>query len=113
MLEQAIIWIRRVIRGGVVGAELVRCREHDLAMHGFDRPMTLDESVCQIIEQFGMAGSIPELSKVAWRADDTGAEMVLPDAVHHHARRQWIFRAGDRLRQFQTPAALPERSRLV
>ena len=33
-------------------------------------------------------------------ADDAAAEMILPDAIHHHARGQRIFGIDDPLGQF-------------
>ena len=43
-------------------------------------------------------------AEIAGRADDALAEMIMPDAIHHHARRQRILRVRQPLRQRRPPA---------
>ena len=43
-------------------------------------------SLRQPVEQFGMRRPLAHDAEIAGRADDALAEMVVPDAVHHHAR---------------------------
>ena len=66
--------------------------------------MIFHETRGQIVQQFGMAGPVAHLAEVAGRAHDARAEMIEPDAIHHHARGQRIGRAGDRFGEFSPPA---------
>src|SRR5579863_7558263 len=59
-----------------------------------------------------MRGPFAHLAEVAGRADDARAEMLLPDAVDHHARSERVFRAGNGFRQLEPPTAFLERRRL-
>src|SRR5678815_3161081 len=60
-----------------------------------------------------MTRTIPHESKVARRAHDPGTEVMMPDPIRDHARRQRILRARDRLGQLEPPAALLERGRFA
>ncbi len=46
--------------------------------------------------------------EIARRAHQAGAKVVLPDAVHHHARSERVVGVGDRLRQFEASAVVLE-----
>ena len=59
-------------------------------MHFLDAPAVLDEVAGQPVEQFGMRGALAHLAEIVGRADDAFAEMMLPDAIDHHARGQRI-----------------------
>ena len=43
-------------------------------------------SLRQPVEQFGMRGPLAHDAEIARRADDALAEVIMPDAIHHHAR---------------------------
>ena len=55
-----------------------------------------------------MSRRIAAQAEVAGGADQADAEVILPGAVHRHARRQRIGRIDDCLRQFQPAAAARE-----
>jgi hypothetical protein len=42
-----------------------------------------------------MTGLATVETKVAGRCDKASTEMVLPDSIHNHSRKQRIVRAGD------------------
>src|SRR5205085_11337077 len=86
---------------------LVRRRQQDFAVQRLDRPAG-GEALRQVVEQLGVRRRLAELAEVARGADEALAEVVLPDAVDHHARRQRVVGAGDGLRQLQPAAALRE-----
>ena len=65
--------------------------------------------VGEIIEQFGMRRRLAELAEIAGVRDDPLAEVVLPDAVDHHAGRQRILGPRQPLGQLQPPAAFRDR----
>jgi len=48
-------------------------------------------------------------AEIAGRPDERVAEVIQPDAVHQHAGRERIFRAGNRLSEFEPAAAFFER----
>ena len=52
-----------------------------------------------------MRGGRAELAVIVGRADDPFAEVMLPDAVDHHARDQRMLWAGEPLRELAPPAA--------
>ena len=60
-------------------------------LHG---PAMLDKLHRQPVQQLRMRGSAAARSKVARRGHQAAAEMILPDAVDHHARRERIIRAA-------------------
>ena len=45
-------------------------------------------------------------AEVVHAADKALSEQVLPDAIDHHARRQWVPRVAEPLRQFESAALL-------
>ena len=51
-------------------------------------------------------GAQPEIAR---RLHQSGAEVMLPDAVYHDARSERIVRAGNGAGEFESSAALPER----
>ena len=63
-------------------------------MQLLDGPAVVDEPGGEPIEQLGMRGLLAHDAEVARRADQAFAEVMLPDAVHDHARRQRIIGAG-------------------
>src|SRR5690349_21588990 len=56
-----------------------------------------------------MRRAFPQLAIIARRGHYPATEMVLPDAVHNHARSQRIRSVGNGVRQFLPPAAFMER----
>src|SRR5687767_7122083 len=52
-----------------------------------------------------MSGPLAVFAKVARRGNDSTPEMVLPEAVHHHARGQRVFWIDDPLRQRHSPTS--------
>jgi hypothetical protein len=42
-------------------------------------------------------------AEIVRRADDAAAEMMLPEAIDHHAGRQWMVGARNPIRQRQPP----------
>src|SRR5260370_27451182 len=55
-----------------------------------------------------MGGTRTILAEVAGCFHDAPAEMLLPDAIHHHPRRKRIVRTGDPFRQSHAPPARRE-----
>ena len=68
-----------------------------------DQPLRMN-SRGQIIEQFGMRRRLAADAEVVGRLHQPAAEVILPDAIDHHAGRQRIVGAREPLGQFQ-PAA--------
>src|SRR4051794_33062153 len=68
-------------------------------MHRLDIPAGFYESDRQPIEQLRMRRAFAIYTKIAWCADDSGAEVTLPDAIHHNSRGQRVVRIGDPFRQ--------------
>ena len=54
----------------------------------------------QPVEQFRMRRPFAAEAEIARRGDDALAEMVLPEAIDHHAGRERMLRAGDPPGQF-------------
>ena len=104
MRDQAIF---RILRFGVFvegRAQLVSLREHDHAVHLLDGPAAFDKSPGEIIEQFGVGGTLAETSVIVWSTDDAIAEVSLPDAVRHDARRQRIAGIDNPVGQLEASA---------
>ena len=81
-------------------------------MERLQRPAVPDQPLRQVIEQRGVAGAVAGLPEVARRADDPLAEMMLPQPVHDHSRRERIVGCGDGFGQFPSAAAIGERRRI-
>src|SRR5215471_21484643 len=60
-----------------------------------------------------MARPVPLRAEVTRRAYQPLAEVMLPDAIHHHTRSQWIGRVRDRLSQFHAPCPVVEPPRIA
>src|SRR5262249_49392797 len=59
----------------------------------------------QPVQQLGMRRRRALESEVVGRADESAAEVVLPDSIHHYARRQRILGACDPVGERQPPTA--------
>jgi hypothetical protein len=46
-----------------------------------------------------MGGALAHDTEVAGRADDPASKVIMPDAIHHHARGQRILGIGEPTRQ--------------
>src|SRR5947209_294592 len=79
---------------GGATALLVDGREHNEPVNRLRGPPRLDEPSGQVVEQLGVRRPLAALAKIVRGADQTLAEVVLPDPVHHHARRQRVLRAS-------------------
>ena len=90
--------------GGWLASWKVRVSTSD-ADQPLHRPAFLDERGGQVVEQLGVRRQFADVAEVVDRADQAGAEQMMPDAVDHHPRRQRIVGAGDPLGQFQPAAA--------
>src|SRR5437667_11172346 len=64
-------------------------------MHFLDASAVLYEVTGQPIEQLRMGRPLPHLAEVVWRADDSVAEMVFPNAIDHYARSERVGGTGD------------------
>jgi hypothetical protein len=53
------------------------------------------------VEQFWMRGSLALRSEIFRSLDQAAAEVMLPDAIHRHARCQRILRAHEPSRQIE------------
>ena len=60
---------------------------------------------CQPVEQFRVGWSVAGDAEVTRRGDDSRAEMLLPQAIHHHPGRQRILGIGDPFGERGTAAA--------
>ena len=79
--------------GRIVGARsAVSIRQHDLAMQWLHAPSAGDQLLREQIEQLGMRGALAVVAEVARRIHESAAEVLLPDAIRQHARRQRISR---------------------
>ena len=70
----------------------------------FQAPAGADELGGQPVEQLGMRRPAAQAAEVAGRGNQTAAEMILPDAIHHHAGGERIILGSDPLGQ-RAPAA--------
>src|SRR5262245_58362524 len=68
-------------------------------MHRLPAPAARDHLGCEPVQQFRMTRPITDRAKVARRADDSFAEVILPDSIHHYARGEGILGAGDEIGQ--------------
>src|SRR6516165_10691130 len=82
-------------------------------MHCLDGPAALHELPCEVVEQFRMARGIGAQPEVIGSRHQSGTEMMEPNAVHHHPRRERVLPVGDRLSELKSTAALLEWSLLA
>ena len=67
-------------------------------------PLQIHELHRQPVEQLRMRGRITMNTPIAGRADNTHAEMVLPEPINHHSRRKGVVLARQPARQGGPPA---------
>ena len=82
-------------------------------MQRFDRPAGFDQAAGQPVQQLGMSRQRAHAAEVARRADYSFAEVLLPDAIDHHARGQGMLGRADPLCQLQPAAAGGDGQRLI
>ena len=75
-------------------------------MERLEPPAVRDVPAGQPVEQLGMRRRAAVEAEVAGRGDDPLAEVVVPDPVDHHPRRQRIGRVADPARQGEPALAL-------
>src|SRR5215472_13761157 len=75
-------------------------------MHGLDAPAALHKFDREPVEQLGMRGRTPRLAEIVERLDEPCPEMMLPDAVDHHPRGEWMLGASQPARKGKPPACL-------
>ena len=102
--DESVFRVREVGFLVVLAGLLVRARQHDSPMQGLDRPTVGDEPGGKPIEQVGVARRPALLAEVVGRGDQTSAEVMLPDAIDHHARKQGVFRVGHPVGQLAAAA---------
>ena len=61
-------------------------------MQLLDAPSVLDEARGEVVEQLRMTGRLGHHAQIVRRGHEALPEMMLPDAVHQHARRERIVR---------------------
>src|SRR2546423_1257992 len=71
---------------------LISAAEQDQAMQRLHAEAVFDELIGEPVEELGMSGTAAHAAKIVRGGDDAGSEMILPDAIDHHARRQRIRR---------------------
>src|SRR5690242_5121048 len=54
-----------------------------------------------------------ELSKIVGSTDDSLAEMMLPETIHHDPRRQWVVSACNPTGELEAAASLGDRLLIV
>ena len=74
-------------------------------MQCFDRPTSLHELLGEIIEQFGMCRCFAAHAKIIFRSDDPRTKMMLPDAIHHYPRREWVIGTREPSRELAASAS--------
>ena len=88
----------------------IRCAGHHQPVYLFQAPAVFHECRRQPVEQFGMCRLVAEAAKVARVRRQPATEMLLPQAVHQHARGERIFRRSNPVRQRRAPASGLQRS---
>ena len=88
--EQLVVRVGFGIGLGRVAGKLVGVAEHHLADHRFYRPVVFDKTHRQVVEQLGVGGVFAGRAEVIHRVHDARPEEVMPNAVGHHARCEWV-----------------------
>ena len=81
-------------------AHLPRTAGEDETVQLFQRPAGIvHEPIREPVEQFRLRGNGAHEAEIVGGGHEALTEVLLPDAVHNHARGEWILRAGDPLRE--------------
>ena len=75
-----------------------------------DQPSAMNRVASQSSNS-GWLGGADWLPKIVRRADEAFAEMMLPDAIDHHARGQRVVLVRDGIGEFEPAAAVAKRGR--
>src|SRR5581483_5446133 len=86
----------------------IGARSDHQPLHVLDAPSAAHEFRGEPVQQFGMRWAIAHDAKVAWSSYNAFSEMMLPEAVHHHARGERIRRVGDPVRKRRSAAGRVE-----
>ena len=86
-------------------AELIGAAENDAADETLDGPAFAHETGGEVVEQFRMRGPLTRGAEVIRGAHQTLAKKMLPHAVDHHPRGEWMLRTGQPPGELE-PAAL-------
>ena len=68
-------------------------------MHGLDAPAALDELLREKVEQLRMSRSRTANAEIRRSLDQPASEMMLPNAIDHYTRGEWILRISDPISQ--------------
>ena len=97
---------RRERLGAGSASLLVGTRQHDQPVHRLDRPARLNEAAGQPVEERRVGRPFPSLAKVVGAANQSLAEMVLPDPIDHHPCHERIVSLRQPIRQLLPAAPL-------
>ena len=75
-------------------------RHHEKSDRFLDRPAVLNKTRCEEIEQLRMRRYFAESAKIIYGTDQTTAEKMIPNPVHHDPRCQRIGGTRHLVRQF-------------
>src|SRR5438067_4633287 len=84
---------------------LIRAREHQEPMQGFDGPSVFDEAMGEPVEQLGMRRRFAQPAEITRRANEALPEVMLPKTVDQDAGRQGMIRGGQPTGQFKPTAS--------
>ncbi len=85
-------------------AHLICAGEHDHTVYLLDGPAAVDEGFGQIIEEFGVVGTLAETAKIIGGADDAVAKVALPNTVGHYTGGQRIAGVDEPVGKFKATA---------
>ena len=111
--EQAILRVRGESLGLDAAALLVGRRQHDEPVHRLQGPARLHEARGQEVEQFGVRRPVAPAAEIVGGADQSLAEVMLPDPIDHHAGRQGMIGARQPVGQLPPAAPLGDPRRRV
>src|SRR5438093_10848436 len=81
-------------------------------MQRLDRPSLFDKLARKIVQQIGIGRRLSHHAEVIRCADQSFAEMPVPDAVYKHSRGKRVVRLREPVRQFQASTAFRNRGLL-
>ncbi len=103
--QEAIVGVDCRVSGVARGRLAVDRAHHDQLVELLEGAAAIAELHRQPVEQLRMRGQRAHVTEIVGRVDDSGSEVIMPDAIDDGSPGEHVVRVGDPAREIGAPLA--------